>query len=53
MSEIEIDDSERQPCEVWTRVMGYYRPTFAYNPGKKQEYDDRVPFTEDKAEKHL
>ena len=22
---IELKDSERQPCEVWTRVMGYHR----------------------------
>ena len=21
---IELKDSERQPCEVWTRVMGYH-----------------------------
>ena len=23
---IELDDDERQRCEVWTRVMGYHRP---------------------------
>ena len=23
---IALDDSERQRCEVWTRVMGYHRP---------------------------
>ena len=23
--QIQLKDSERQPCEVWTRVMGYHR----------------------------
>lgn len=41
-----LDDSERQPCEVWSRVMGYYRPTDSYNVGKKAEYDDRTCFVE-------
>ena len=41
-----IDNSERQKCEVWTRVMGYYRPTENYNLGKKSEYHDRKCFKE-------
>ena len=28
---IELKDSERQPCEVWTRVMGYHRPVQSFN----------------------
>mgnify|MGYP001751627376 CR=1 FL=1 len=32
---IELKDSERQPCEVWTRVMGYHRPVQSFNIGKK------------------
>ena len=31
----QIDDSQRQPCEVWTRVMGYHRPVSSFNSGKK------------------
>jgi ribonucleoside-triphosphate reductase (formate) len=31
-------------CERWTRVVGYYRPVDAFNPGKQQEYHDRVAF---------
>ncbi len=27
--------------EVWSRVTGYLRPIQNYNPGKKQEYNDR------------
>ena len=41
-----VDDSERQPCEVWTRVMGYYRPVSSWNPGKQSEQADRVLFRE-------
>lgn len=46
---IELKDSERQPCEIWTRVMGYYRPVDAWNIGKKQEFADRKYFDENKA----
>jgi len=45
---IEIKEEERQPCEVWTRVMGYYRPVSMYNIGKKGEYHERVEFVEPK-----
>ena len=43
---IELSNSERQPCEVWTRVMGYYRPVSFYNTGKKSEFHERVEFVE-------
>lgn len=49
---IELKEEERQECEVWTRVMGYYRPTSYYNIGKKGEYNERVLFTEEKACSH-
>lgn len=42
--EIKLDDNERQECEVWTRVMGYFRPLSSHNIGKKQEYADRKCF---------
>ncbi len=42
-----------QACEVWTRVMGYFRPVSSFNIGKKGEYAERVMFTEDKALAHL
>ena len=41
---ITIEDTERTPCEVWTRVMGYYRPVAFFNTGKKGEYHERVAF---------
>lgn len=33
-------------CEVWTRVMGYHRPTKSFNIGKKGEFAERTPFRE-------
>lgn len=33
------------PCEVWTRVMGYFRPISGFNVGKKGEAAERTYFT--------
>ncbi|MGN7613922.1 anaerobic ribonucleoside-triphosphate reductase [Magnetococcales bacterium HHB-1] len=41
-----LSDDERQPCEVWSRVMGYHRPVSAFNPGKQSEYAERKLFKE-------
>ena len=43
---IDLDDSERTRCEVWTRVMGYHRPVTSWNPGKQSEHRDRRYFSE-------
>jgi len=37
-----------QPCEVYSRVVGYIRPVQQWHKGKKQEYDERKPFSIDK-----
>lgn len=44
--------AEPQECEVWTRVMGYFRPVKSFNIGKKGEYFERTPFTEQAAADH-
>jgi len=41
-----LSDDERQPCEVWTRVMGYHRPVASFNIGKKGEHAERRFFQE-------
>lgn len=41
-----LSDEERQPCEIWTRVMGYHRPMSSFNIGKKGEFHERKYFTE-------
>ena len=43
---ITLSDDERQPCEIWTRVMGYHRPMSSFNIGKKGEFHERKYFTE-------
>lgn len=35
---------EEQPCEVYSRVVGYLRPVQQWNKGKKSEYAQRKPF---------
>lgn len=45
-------DAEPVRCEVWTRVMGYFRPVESFNIGKKGEYAERRVFTEDAASAH-
>ena len=45
-NEIVLTDEERQPCEVWTRVMGYHRPVASFNIGKKGEHYERKYFQE-------
>ena len=47
--DIKLNDGERTPCEVWSRVMGYHRPVSEYNKGKKEEFYERKCFKEEKA----
>lgn len=49
-SVITLSDEERQPCEIWTRVMGYHRPLASFNTGKKGEFHERTYFTEQSAQ---
>lgn len=44
-----LSNDERQPCEVWTRVMGYHRPVSSFNKGKKSEFAERTAFAEGKS----
>lgn len=46
----QLHDDERQPCEIWTRVMGYHRPVSSFNIGKKGEYYERQYFKEPSAQ---
>jgi len=31
-------------CEIYSRVVGYYRPIKQWNPGKQEEWKDRVTY---------
>lgn len=41
-------EAEWEPveCEVWTRVMGYFRPVKSFNKGKQSEQKERKSFRE-------
>jgi len=39
-----IMEKERTKCEVWSRVVGFLRPTSKWNNGKAQEFSDRKLF---------
>ena len=36
-------------CEVFSRVVGYFRPVKRWNDGKKEEFGERITFAEEKA----
>jgi len=35
---------KRIPCEVFCRIVGYYRPVSSWNNGKSEEYKNRKNF---------
>jgi len=39
-----LNGLKRQVCEVWSRVVGYYRPVQNWNKGKQSEWNDRETF---------
>lgn len=49
-ADVTLSDDERQPCEIWTRVMGYHRPMSSFNTGKKGEFHERRYFQESRCE---
>jgi hypothetical protein len=50
---IELTNEERQPCEVWSRCMGYHRPINYWNVGKQSEHRERKMFRTAKTEAQL
>ena len=42
--DVQLSDTERQPCEVWTRVMGNHRPVSSFPIGKQGEHYERQLF---------
>ena len=32
---------KKVPCEVWSRVVGYFQPIKQWNKGKKEEFRER------------
>lgn len=44
-------NAKRTKCEIYTRVMGYFRPISQFNIGKKSEHKERIHFEEKKCDK--
>jgi len=45
----ELTNADRQPCEIYTRVMGYMRNVNNFNVWKKAEFYWRVYFDQNKS----
>ncbi len=43
------EELSRTKCKIWTRGMGYYRPTSNFNIGKQSEFKERQFFVENVA----
>jgi hypothetical protein len=41
-----MNNSKRQPCEIFSRAMGFYRPVSYFNIGKRAEFEERNTFKE-------
>lgn len=42
-----VDADKKVLCEVYSRVVGYYRPVNQMNKGKQAEFNDRTVFTKE------
>ncbi|PMP66743.1 MAG: hypothetical protein C0190_04710 [Thermodesulfobacterium geofontis] len=40
-TKVETQKVKVVPCEVYSRVVGYFRPVQNWNPGKQQEFSER------------
>lgn len=49
----ELDNKCTAKTEVYSRIVGYFRPVQQWNIGKKQEYFCRKPFTVDPADGNI
>jgi len=44
-----METAWRTKCEIYTRVMGYFRPVSHFNVWKKSEFYSRKYYNEDKS----
>ena len=40
----QLENLKGTPCDVYTRIVGYYRSVKNWNKGKREEYKQRLPF---------
>lgn len=48
-----LNKVEGTPCEVYSRVVGFFRPVKQWNEGKAEEYKERLMFTVEGKEEEL
>lgn len=48
---LEMHESERTKCEVYSRIVGYLRPVSQWNQGKKEEFSDRKTYDKAREQK--
>lgn len=39
-----VKEPQRTKCEIYSRVVGYYRPVAQWNDGKQSEFADRITY---------
>ena len=39
------------PCDIYSRITGYFRPTRLWNSGKQQEFEERKAYSLSKSTK--
>lgn len=49
---MEAQDKRKVVCEVYSRIVGYLRPTQNWNKGKLQEFKDRKTYNLAAAQRH-
>ena len=42
--ETELKNVKGTECEVYSRIVGYFRPVKQWNNGKQEEFEDRAEF---------
>jgi hypothetical protein len=42
-----MSKEKKVPVEVYSRVVGYFRPVNQWNKGKREEFEERNEFTPD------
>ena len=42
----QLDNAKGTPCEVYTRIVGYHRAVDSWNKGKREEFKNRVTYTQ-------
>lgn len=52
-TEAQLQDVHGTECEVYARIVGYYRAVKNWNKGKKEEYSMRAMFNTDNAAAHI